>query len=701
MVFEKPTQLDLDNSVLYCLEREKILSFNHFLKILPHIFSHVNVEIRHNKSLNNKQENLVDSNIYVRLIGSKEFCKQVRCNASYPRGMTCKPDTDPLTYKSGDGDVYACQAPCFQLYPESTLDLRAPLTRYSERQNCCLLHNNQPFSAATDDYMRTDVHPTSRIDTIGTGFDVDRNNSSYFDFAGNETFKYELNRYYCDDFLLNFENGECKPSIGQRVNDLFLSSNLYKAIQYGIRYAETGVGLHDVQIPNLPPKGPPPENKEAWLLNINKSAYFFDPMLKLSDLGITSDRLHLFFTTEYGWPGRLVEPLILPREPSAYKNVKIVDFVTGNEKLLPQFQVDSNGRRYLDEYKIIGVQEIITDLYANSEKDRAGRIFGGLGNAPNEINLFLTSIPSLIGNEEFWLTIGSGFSSQVVDVLKDNIESQLIKMQRKTITESMTTIVKRSILSTIANRTGYVARKFTFNTLRLFTSTLRALSVVGIIADLIGIVDLFLINADLFDLRNLKGKQFANTFSEMDLAQNEKQYGYKTVEYSPAYFMAMYDLATSHSKEKQESSNIIFQEELHTEVNLDFIKENNHLPKWSINSSKVGHKNDVKFKILWQTEYLYRLERNSNNLKINWFEERGAGTIHEFNAFVDTVYDIQAIVNFKMYIKNAFNRVDLLKYGTIITIILLIASVFIPTLIPLFISLLMSISMFALTFSKI
>lgn len=276
-------------------------------------------------------------------------------------------------FKSGNSDIPSCQSACYNLFPrvsekDGNVAYRAPSVFYSENQSRCLLYSNDLFMLAADDYRRTDKHPTPRVDTIGTGFDL--MSEPFVNAEKNETFQFKLNKYYYDDFQYNFNGVECKPSIFEWVTSILASSNLYKLVQYTDRYIGTalepgsggGVWVNDVQRPKLPPiqmKTPPSEAE--WRAQMNPDAIFFNPNLTLSDLGITKDRMDLIFTTEYGWPGRLVEPLLIYKTPDESGDTNEADDFTGeilrvnflrrNEKLLPQFSLQrcrqKNSRRIL------------------------------------------------------------------------------------------------------------------------------------------------------------------------------------------------------------------------------------------------------------------------------------------------------------------------------------------------------------------
>lgn len=748
MTFQAPTAKDYGDAAILCQERNKLISFNRGLKRQKHICSHFNVEIRFNMKLNNTNKEQSNKNIYVRIKGGgKTMCEQVRCNNAYPRGQTCKPETQPLVYKSGYTDVFACESSCFQLFGGDS-KVKAPLTRFSKTQNMCFMHSNLPYSAATDDYMRADI-PTPRVTTIGTGCEVDQDGQSFFDFAGNETFKYTNNHFYCDDFKMEFENGECVPSTAQKINDTFFSSVLYKAIQYGVRKAQTGVGINDIQKVELEPIRLIAKTHEQWRANFNKSACFINPNVTLSELGITPDRRHLFFTTEFGWPGRLVEPIIFIRAPSAATtqnlilqktstsddpNLLHIDFTKNTDKILPQFKYDAYGRRYHDEFDLINTQEHINEIFKNDQKNSLKQDYG---EDATGLVKFLTSLPNLIVNPEFWVLMGTSFSNELVNVVKKAVMKTLVRLERDTTTHTIAMVIRTSMINTLVNRSGYIGRRLAMNSLKIFASALKVASVVGIIADLISIVDLFFIASDPFKLNNLNGPKFLDTFSEMDLMANELEFGFKTVEFSPAYYFAMSSFAESEQAMKSQDKKSVFnlKDDENEEINKNNKEDdvtpskaatnnlntpadniNNHggdtefdymyteyeKPVWGLYSNDIALEEELFAQIRWQTDYLFSLSRNSNGLLINWHLEDSVCTFHEFNKFIDKIYDPQSIINYNVYIKNAYKRFNLLNFGTItILIALIISFLFFKTFIPVFILLLFAIGLFSSTFAKI
>ena len=135
------------------------------------------------------------------------------------------------------------------------------------------------------------------------------------------------------------------------------------------RYAKPGIKATAVNKPKVPPiTMEPPPGLEGWMQNVNREAFFINPHLSLKDLGIVDAGLkHLIWTTAYGWPGRLVEPLIIYKELGLLQpDVKIVDYEEINKKRLPQFQYAPFGYRITDEYEVLHIYRLINqDALAN------------------------------------------------------------------------------------------------------------------------------------------------------------------------------------------------------------------------------------------------------------------------------------------------------------------------------------------------
>lgn len=652
MVFTDPTKYDYGQASEYALERHKLVTYNHFLKSMPHIFSHVNIEIRHNKDLNNTDAALMNANIDVRLIGSRAFCQQISCNAYYPRGQSCSPNDGPLVFKSGNTDIAACQPACFRLFNYAThgdgVHAKAPLVQYSDRQQACLLQTDQIFRLGYDDYMRTDVHITPRIDTIGTGFDLEP--EPYIDSHGNETFHFKLNKYYCDDFGYKFDGVKCEPSMAEHVSSALLSENLYKTVQYGHRYVNSGVGFFDVQKPTLPPidMANLPPSSDEWRQNINTTAMFFDPNLRLSDLGITGDTAHLVFTTEYGWPGQLVEPVLLYRQPQC-PHLKQINYTEWGKARLPQFAIDEYGRRLTDEYELMGVYEYFSGM----------ETYTGSNDSNVERHLDTLMARTIQAVEAVAPQLGLYMGEKILLQLKRFVHNSA--NNAAAITPTLIKLAERTFSISIAQRTGFqAALALTSTSFKLTLSLLKVLSTALSLVNIIGWIDIVLITRDIFALRNLVNQRFVDAYSELDLAVKEKLCGFKSFEYSPAFFVVTYDGIVSANANKNGTDSppantshpVPAAEELKQQAN-DFFpaaESGGHTSKYlnllenafsqkmpfAITANDVQNKNDPLQLFQWQDEYLHRLTRNSDGLYINWADETGTEH-HQFDQFVDSL----------------------------------------------------------------
>ncbi len=623
-----PTKIDNQNALLYTFEREKLFDFNYHLKTQPHLASWINVQIRLNQDISTTTFEQFNRNIYVRLIGTEEFCNQVHCNPYYYRSQNCSPINKPIIFKSGNSDVFACQNSCFNIYngakDEDDNLYKAPFVMFNKSQNCCSIHNDAFFRMGIDDSIRSDV-PTPRITTIGTGFDL--SDEPYRDAAGNETFKFNLNKFYCDDFKYKFTDGECKASTSEWLFSILGSEILYKSIQYGSRKISSGIGLNDVNRPDLPTVSPENLKKiktfDEWISHVNVNAHFFNINLTLKDLGITSETRHLIFTTEYGWPGRLVEPLIVyktinPNAPidDPISIYKIVDYSVGS-KLLPQFRYDEYGRRESDEYDLIGSYDMLRKL----NESMVGKF-----DDPFDVQSFMF-LELLEAIKEFLSGDAATLSLTIGATFLNEISSALIKLfkfgQEKFIkvTTNMIGIAQRTAFSNIIKASGFQALKLGTRLFKFAISSLKMLTVVGMILDVVGLIDLFFLGSDVFGQNNLRDKSFTESYSKADLTMLEQVYGYKTVEFSPAYYFELFK-ALNYKKMPDRKSQYI--NLLKDEGTPDLV--------YSTSVDLINYDNLLKHQFFWQTEFLLSLEKNSDNIKIDWGDE--VENI-QFDAFID------------------------------------------------------------------
>lgn len=641
-------------------ERSKLMSFNCFLKEYPHIFSHVNVEIRHNQLLDNKTVEQMNRNLKVRLIGTPKFASQINCNLYYPRGRECKPETPSLVFKSGNSDVPACQPSCFKItgsrVDEDGVPFRAPMAFFDKDQGTAIMQSDAIYRLAVDDYARTDAHLTTHVDTIGTGFDVPKD-EYYMDTEGNKTYKIALNRYYCDDFMLEFRDGECKPSAAEFWVGIFVSSALYKAMQYGARYFATGVPANGIQKVKLDPIRTKAQTEAEWRAIINQQAVFFNPNLSLSDLGITADESFLIFTTEYGWPGRLVVPLIFYKTPEHDKYLQI-DYELLNAKRLPQFAMTRDGRRIYDEYDLMGqtsamLRNQVLEQYSD-ENDAAEHMKSWFAS-------MIERIEAMLKSSEFYLIAGAAIGPQIILTQMRKLIKSLLRTAMPKLTVITMNVLAHSLGMSIAARLALtLARVGTF-ALKFSLATIKALSVIGLVFDGLVILDLFDLAFDFFSTKNLRDPSYPEAISELDLTVREKQFGWRSPECSPIYIISLIKTARLRDTKTDVDPLVGLTLLLRDSGPNPLLTSSDEQPVTFADAERVvGEDDDAFLNIFWQTEYLARLKTNSRGepiidpkeISMTKFDEAADNVLTNY----PTTYN-----NYKAYSSDALKRVSVLR----------------------------------------
>lgn len=681
MVFNPPTTLNYSSADLYSYERRKIQQYNYFLKYRPEIMSHTYIEITYNTSLEDNQTIPWYRKIHFVVRSRKNFCSQTTCQNHFPRGKTCTGKDKPTVFKTGDHDIEACQPSCFNLYEGAKLSnddinqVRAPFLIYSYRQCACTIHNNGVFSLGIDDYARTNNHPLPRVDTIGTGFHYvdsgnffDRENFSpkdnqpFTDLQNDESFKFLVNKYYCDDFQLKFDGKKCYEDAGEKIFGFLVSSSLYKACQYGVRYAATGVTNTDVQKLNLPPVKYSPRHSSvtSWKNDVDDTAFFIDPNVSLLDLGFTENLKHGIFTTQYGYPGKIVEPLAFVRDQSITGNV--VDYEKLNQGRLYQFRYDIyTGQRLIDEYEIYGIYKYIrsnptqnqfSSKSYNNHESALARIIRNVIENMGEISAMLTF--------SYLLNKGVSFSSKLLELSSEYLNG--------TITPTLLHIVERELLTQIFNPTIRIFSK-TISTIAKTSASL--IKMVDVFTAVAGLLDLFDLGFDFFNMKKIMDDGGLRQYSELDIKSLKDAYGYGTVEYSPVTFMLMCE----HLKLPDKWINIPV-----TTMKLRCHKDY-HKYKYMIPMSEVtryDHDNGNSYE--WVSEYIFSLDVNSNGLKINWEDEQKLtqSIIDKYLKIDRNVY-LKGMSEYVKYTESFRTRVKYSQYTLLVFIIMFIIIILLYT----------------------
>ncbi|ACD03498.1 p74 [Musca domestica salivary gland hypertrophy virus] len=685
--FNPPTQLDYSYADLYKYERYKIQQYNYFLCYRPEIMSHTYIEISYNGDLPN------DNLPWYRKIrfvvrSRKKFCSQTSCQINYPRGKMCQSDDKPRIFKTGDHDLEACQFSCYHLYemtktPSETKSdekdddyMRAPFLIYSYGQCACTIHSNGFFTLGADDYARTDTHPKPRIDTIGTGFHYvdsgnffDRedfspeDNQPYRDTEGNESFRFQVNKYYCDDFQLKFDGQKCYESVGEKIFGFLVSSTLYKACQYGVRYAATGVSNTDVQKLDLPPPRfhVHHETYDSWKNDIDPDAFFIDPNVSLLDLGFKDETMkHCIFTTQYGYPGRLVEPKATGKNLTG----NIVDYEALNRGRLYQFRYDVNsGRRLIDEYEIYDIYKYIRSNPTNTPDDRD--YMQARQNLAEILHGIISNLGEVGGMMALGYLIDKGvqYSTNLIKLSTEYLEGK--------ITPTLLHIVERELASKALNPAIQMFSKAIASVARISGGLIKTMDVFTTVA---GILDLIDVGADFFNMGSVMDTGTVHQYSQMDIDVLRRSYGYGTVEYSPVTFMLTCEMLKLYEK--------------WSEIPLATKRlRNEHTKyKYMIPAEAVTrYHEDDNNSYEWVSEYVFSLRTNSNGLDINWSEEQSLpDDVAQQYTRIDKNLYYQGIDEYATYTQSFRKRVQFSRYVLVAVIIIfvIIAFVYIQVAVP-------------------
>lgn len=688
MVFNTPTELNIVDSDRFMFERNKLLHFNYNLRLRPHIFSHIAIEIRFNHSIQTPNKMPPENNIYVGLKSTKKYCQQISGQMSYPRGKMCNEESTPLVFKSGNSDIEACHSACFNLFDKkkdkSGTAYRAPFAKFNKNQNCCSIYNNDMFALGIDDYNRADSHLTPRLDTIGTGFDVN-DDDLYTDLEGNETFKFKMNKYYCDEFMKKWDGKECYTPFYEDVFGFFISSTLYKACQYGYRWYQTGITINEVNKPDVPPiKTPVPKSKEGWLQDVNSEAFFINPYVTLTDLGITNPGLkHLIFTTEHGWPGRLVEPLIVYQElGSLQPDVDIVDFDAINKHRIRHFKMDSYGWRDVDEYEFLNIYTNINQsALANRKDGKEHNTVDDRTDWQKRFEEFFATLSGGISPYTPLFVFGSWITGKIIQNLTEVMESTAISIETGVVTCFLANLSMRIMKHSLFPILLKPAFKVMILTLRVLAS---AIKVIDVISSAGGLIDLLDLPFDFFNFKNEIGVSTIEQYSQLDIQSRIKAYGYGTVDYSPVMLISMFEHITTdenggtnhdiRDKTKRGKTPLPpFSE--YCSLLKDYKKND---AKWKFKLEDVVDRYDYPTCMFWSTQYLYSLDVNSNGLPINWSEDKMLCEVKDLHEFFDTTYKnyLSTFDNYSEFTQNFKKKINLLTYVVPVAFIFVVALTF-------------------------
>lgn len=395
------------------------------------------------------------------------------------------------------------------------------------------------------------------------------------------------------------------------------------------------------------------------MLNINPEATFFNPDLSLADLGISKDKLHLIFTTEYGWPGRLVEPLILTKEIGPGTQQQIADGVEARDfKLVNQHRPNhlqinpATGKRYSDSFDLLEIYKYINEsATVNLDSTAASRESA----SGEEIHMdVFESIREFLQNAQgvdFLSSVGATVILEQITKAVAGMKSVAAVVESEFVTSTMLRIARRVVVHELAPVVLMGSLRILSLTLNLMSSTLKAGSVV---LNVIGFLDLFLQFADFIHQQRVKDQGFVDSYSILDLETNFRCFGYRTVEMSPVHVIAMMENLNMPDLFELDTKNTPTNNTVTNMHNSQWAKlrcmqsgeECIHHP-YEIGLEDMVDRNDFKSKMLWTAEYIYALKFNSNGLQIDWVQD--SNLIPTDDASLNHVHKIVDIETFAQY----------------------------------------------------
>lgn len=507
-------------------------------KKYPHIISHLTYDIRRatEKDFYFPKELTAGPHypiVVTPKVGEK-LCNLISCNPQTNSGP-CTQTSKAQSYPVGDDgkkDV-SCQASCFNLFPKNEqTGQQIQLTTTYHKNECILIDGS--VKAFMEFPNTRSAKPETRITDIPCGFNRSDHEHPY-SYSG---IRYHYNKTYCDSFFDEFDEEKkvCYVHWSKKyIGNVIIGEYIIKACQALDQYVRTGSTL--------------PENKmkfdevdsdsdyllENWLKNIDRS--FVTPARKLEKLptGITE------------------KPDIQP-EKSFIKGISRV--MDNLHKPKPEISVDTDKRRILEQN---------ANKYSN-DGSRAKRSSSN----PIQGAGFIMGLINQLTAPEFWRDLGLGLGYDVTLLYIRSILKNLVKK----LTVNFATRITRKKIVTMALEQGMsrvaraiivkVASKAAIALLKLMVS---ALTVVGILLDVLMVFDLLLTIADPLKLNN----KYPDDFLDEQIYAAEQRIRLETDMVTPVVtfdFLANYLLSQKEYSVFQINS-IIYEAEyfLHLRVN--------------------------------------------------------------------------------------------------------------------------------------
>lgn len=652
-----PTSLDMDDANEYAAQRMKLHVYNYALKTKPHLFSHTWIEIRMHTDLASHNIDNWDNLIHVSWRGNRKFCSKIRCNMFFPRGKKCSENDSLQIFKSGNTTITACEKSCRYTF----LNMQVPvnsnnnlsevtlkkmdtsmITRWSDRCDTCLLESQYIYGLGIDDYRRAPEHPTPHMDTIGTGYDISK--EPYIDEKGNETTRFKLNKYYCDDFAMQYKGNYCSSGTGEKIVGFFIGDYITHSINWFFKKTIFSNTLYTVNTPNVENISSSVRSElhklDEEYFNIDAKRFCINPKIRLSDLGITRTNSHLFWSTEYSAAGTLIEPLYVYKsvddiakynETHKIKQKSFLKIV--NDSLIPEnLKCDITGKRNLDDIDVLKLKFPIQNVY-DAEYDLEKDHF----TLSQKIIQYVTMLAQFltdVGSQILVDKIIEYVCKQIIPKLLHQLSNLIGYLEIKISEYLIKTLISKFVFGVCAK----MALTFVAKTL-MKTAMLSEIPYVGVALFLLNIIDLVTaIGWDPLKMNNMLNQEGIDVLSKLEIEFRKKTYNYGTWEMSPMYLVSIYRILIVNEKENIRISKDHLEKfipQLHDISELKYLFEDTIIEntnskdpnKYSLYDPPpvIGEKlnrvfdpnENLLLEAIYASRYLQKLKKNSNGSLID------------------------------------------------------------------------------------
>lgn len=203
----KVSQYELRHAVRYATEATRLFMFRRLSADLPFVFRHARIDVRPADSKTDYFVPAIDPQhavVVVRTWFERDGCDQVACFPFQEGLEPCRADQSERLVRLGSGSTMACQEAC-RWSPIDTEYRNSKCWMVNVRKKQLALAPEEMYGMAS----KHEFH--SGLDLVGG--------------------RLQLNAQYCGAYGLDFSDGDCYESTGQKIAEIFIGSNVYRSIK--------------------------------------------------------------------------------------------------------------------------------------------------------------------------------------------------------------------------------------------------------------------------------------------------------------------------------------------------------------------------------------------------------------------------------------------------------------------------------------